>query len=248
MSGLGRAGGFPHHQRVVAQYARACAISRAKRSSTIFSPAALRARDEAGRRTSRTDGDPPQDRAGYLARRAGCHGRDGSEARHRCAQRSRTPRSRDPAACRRRRSPRRPAGSRASPSSCRRRSSWPKPSCGPGTRIPLIGVGGIDSAVTAWAKIRAGASLLQLYSALVYKGPGLIGGIKTDFSRRCGRPASLRSRMPSVGTQPQSPRENSEVQLWNAFRVRSLDSKACPRPRTARNIRKAIHRPVFPIP
>jgi dihydroorotate dehydrogenase len=47
-----------------------------------------------------------------------------------------------------------------------------------GTSIPLIGVGGIDSAVTAWAKIRAGASLVQLYSALVYKGPGLIGGIK----------------------------------------------------------------------
>jgi dihydroorotate dehydrogenase len=45
-------------------------------------------------------------------------------------------------------------------------------------RIPLIGVGGVDSAETAWAKIRAGASLIQLYSAMIYKGPGLIGEIK----------------------------------------------------------------------
>jgi dihydroorotate dehydrogenase len=41
-------------------------------------------------------------------------------------------------------------------------------------RIPLIGVGGVSSAETAWAKICAGASLVQLYSALVYKGPALV--------------------------------------------------------------------------
>ncbi|MEE1657429.1 quinone-dependent dihydroorotate dehydrogenase [Microvirga sp. CF3062] len=45
-------------------------------------------------------------------------------------------------------------------------------------KIPLIGVGGVDSAETAWAKIRAGASLVQFYSAMVYKGPGLVGAIK----------------------------------------------------------------------
>ena len=38
-------------------------------------------------------------------------------------------------------------------------------------QIPLIGVGGVDSAEAAWTKIRAGASLVQLYSAMVYKGP-----------------------------------------------------------------------------
>lgn len=43
--------------------------------------------------------------------------------------------------------------------------------------IPLIGVGGIDSAETAYAKIRAGASALQLYSALVYGGFSLVGDI-----------------------------------------------------------------------
>ena len=42
-----------------------------------------------------------------------------------------------------------------------------------GGAIPLIGVGGIASAEDAWARIRAGASLVQLYSAMVYQGPGL---------------------------------------------------------------------------
>lgn len=42
-----------------------------------------------------------------------------------------------------------------------------------GGAIPLIGVGGIASAQDAWARIRAGASLVQLYSAMVYAGPGL---------------------------------------------------------------------------
>ncbi|URW74515.1 quinone-dependent dihydroorotate dehydrogenase [Sphingomonas donggukensis] len=42
-----------------------------------------------------------------------------------------------------------------------------------GAALPLISVGGIDSAEEAYARIRAGASLVQLYSALVYEGPGL---------------------------------------------------------------------------
>ncbi|GJD62553.1 quinone-dependent dihydroorotate dehydrogenase [Methylobacterium frigidaeris] len=53
-----------------------------------------------------------------------------------------------------------------------------------GTDLPLIGVGGVDSAEAAWTKIRAGASLVQLYSALVYAGPGLIGEIKAGLVRR----------------------------------------------------------------
>ena len=54
-------------------------------------------------------------------------------------------------------------------------------------RIPLVGVGGVDSAAAAWTKIRAGASLVQLYSALVYKGPGLIGEIKEGLLREFER-------------------------------------------------------------
>jgi dihydroorotate dehydrogenase len=45
-------------------------------------------------------------------------------------------------------------------------------------RIPLIGIGGIDSGEGAIAKIEAGARLLQLYTGLVFEGPRLIGGLK----------------------------------------------------------------------
>jgi dihydroorotate dehydrogenase len=41
-------------------------------------------------------------------------------------------------------------------------------------RIPLIGVGGIESGADAYQRIRAGASLIQVYSALIYQGPGLV--------------------------------------------------------------------------
>jgi dihydroorotate dehydrogenase len=49
--------------------------------------------------------------------------------------------------------------------------------------FPLIGVGGIDSGPAAVAKMRAGAALLQLYSALVYRGISLLAGIKTDLAK-----------------------------------------------------------------
>ena len=51
-------------------------------------------------------------------------------------------------------------------------------------RLPLIGVGGIGSGEDAYVRIRAGASAVQLYSALIYEGPGLIGRIKRDLAAR----------------------------------------------------------------
>ena len=48
--------------------------------------------------------------------------------------------------------------------------------------FPLIGVGGIDTGGAALTKIRAGASLIQLYSSLVYKGLGLVDSIKSDLA------------------------------------------------------------------
>ncbi len=48
-------------------------------------------------------------------------------------------------------------------------------------QFPLVGVGGIEDAATALAKIEAGATLLQLYSALAFKGPALIGEIKAGL-------------------------------------------------------------------
>jgi dihydroorotate dehydrogenase len=52
------------------------------------------------------------------------------------------------------------------------------------SKIPLIGVGGVSDVETAWAKIRAGASLIQIYSALVYKGPALVSDICAGLERK----------------------------------------------------------------
>ena len=56
-------------------------------------------------------------------------------------------------------------------------------------KLPLVGVGGIASAEQAYAKIKAGASLVQLYSAMIYEGPGLVTRINrglADLLRRDG--------------------------------------------------------------
>jgi dihydroorotate dehydrogenase len=57
--------------------------------------------------------------------------------------------------------------------------------------FPLIGVGGIDSGATALAKIKAGADLVQLYSALVYRGLGLVGEIKSELLGALSRGGKL---------------------------------------------------------
>ena len=51
-------------------------------------------------------------------------------------------------------------------------------------RLPLIAVGGIDSGAEAYDRIRMGASAVQLYSALVYRGPSLVSEIKRDLMAR----------------------------------------------------------------
>lgn len=51
-----------------------------------------------------------------------------------------------------------------------------------GGAIPLIGIGGIDSPAAALAKIEAGATLIQLYTGLIYEGAGLIGRIKAQLA------------------------------------------------------------------
>jgi len=56
-----------------------------------------------------------------------------------------------------------------------------------GGAMPLISAGGIDSADEAYARIRAGASLVQLYSALVYRGPGLAQRITHGLAKALER-------------------------------------------------------------
>jgi dihydroorotate dehydrogenase len=56
-----------------------------------------------------------------------------------------------------------------------------------GGSIPLIGVGGIGNADDAWQRIRAGASLIQLYTAMVYEGPGIAMRIARGLAERLAR-------------------------------------------------------------
>ena len=67
-----------------------------------------------------------------------------------------------------------------------------------GGRIPLIGVGGVASGRDAYAKIRAGASLVQLYTALALQGPPLLAEIKADLARLL-RSDGFRSVAEAVG-------------------------------------------------
>jgi dihydroorotate dehydrogenase len=67
-----------------------------------------------------------------------------------------------------------------------------------GGKLPLIGVGGIDSGATALTKIEAGASLLQLYTGLVFEGPSLIGRIKQALVQAIEQ-ASGTSLAPLIG-------------------------------------------------
>jgi len=64
--------------------------------------------------------------------------------------------------------------------------------------VPLIGVGGVTCGETAYRKLRAGASLIQLYSALTFQGPGLITRIKRDLAA-CLRRDGLSSPAEAIG-------------------------------------------------
>lgn len=72
-----------------------------------------------------------------------------------------------------------------------------------GGKIPLIGVGGVDSGAAAYEKILAGASLVQLYSALIYQGPALIGRIKLELANSLARDG-YNSLAEAIGQQAQT--------------------------------------------
>ncbi len=70
--------------------------------------------------------------------------------------------------------------------------------------IPIIAVGGIDSAETAYANIRAGASLVQLYSGLVYRGLGVVKRINKGLVRLL-RQDGFESIRDAIGVDSQLP-------------------------------------------
>ena len=65
--------------------------------------------------------------------------------------------------------------------------------------LPIIGVGGIFNVEDAWEKITAGASLVQLYTGLVYEGPGVVKQIVSGLRQRLEE-SGLRSLKEAVGT------------------------------------------------
>ena len=69
-----------------------------------------------------------------------------------------------------------------------------------GGQLPLIGVGGIATADDAWQRICAGASLIQLYTAMVYEGPGIAMRIARGLARRLER-AGFASIAEAVGSE-----------------------------------------------
>jgi len=69
-----------------------------------------------------------------------------------------------------------------------------------GGQIPLVAAGGIGSGEDAFERIRAGASLVQLYSALVYRGPGLARAIVRDLKALLARDGFARLT-DAIGTE-----------------------------------------------
>ena len=61
-----------------------------------------------------------------------------------------------------------------------------------GPLMPLIGAGGVDSAETALAKIEAGADLVQLYTGMIYQGPGLAAKILRGLSKAVAKAGARR--------------------------------------------------------
>jgi dihydroorotate dehydrogenase len=67
-------------------------------------------------------------------------------------------------------------------------------------RVPIVGCGGVMSAEGAYAKIRAGASLVQVYTGLIYEGPGFVRRLNDGLTRLLARDG-FRSVAEAVGTE-----------------------------------------------
>jgi dihydroorotate dehydrogenase len=81
-----------------------------------------------------------------------------------------------------------------------------------GGRIPIIGCGGVASGRDAYAKIRAGASLVQLYTALVYQGPGVVARTKRELAD-CLRADGFAAVADAVGTDARDSRHGPPGQV-----------------------------------
>ncbi|MGA1265163.1 MAG: dihydroorotate dehydrogenase (quinone), partial [Prochlorothrix sp.] len=71
-------------------------------------------------------------------------------------------------------------------------------------QVPIIGVGGVANAAQAWAKISAGASLVQLYTAWIYGGPGLLRQMLQGLGQRLDR-LGMATIQEAIGSQEPDP-------------------------------------------
>ena len=84
--------------------------------------------------------------------------------------------------------------------------------------VPIIGVGGISNAQEAYDKIRAGASLVQVYSALVYEGPGLANRINKELAELLKKDG-FKSLEQAIGAD--NPPQNKETGDHHAEQAKS---------------------------
>ncbi len=87
-------------------------------------------------------------------------------------------------------------------------------------QFPLLGIGGVEDAATAFAKIEAGASLIELYSALVFKGPRLVEEIKRG----------LLAKLKAAGLQRLDAARGTAAQDWAEGRITGANLKCVPSP------------------
>lgn len=88
-----------------------------------------------------------------------------------------------------------------------------------GPAFPLIGVGGVDSGETAWAKFAAGANLIQLYTGVIYRGPSLVREI-CDY---------LTDRLAAEGYSSISDIVGIDADAWAALPVPALTPRTAAR-------------------
>ncbi|MDH3195644.1 MAG: quinone-dependent dihydroorotate dehydrogenase [Hyphomicrobiales bacterium] len=119
-----------------------------------------------------------------------------------------------------------------------------------GDRLVLIGVGGVDGAGTAWAKIAAGADLIQLYTGMIYQGPSLPERIKAGLIDRLeGRNFSHISQARGIETERWAAAWPRQVETPGApaspkvSGSRTRKRKRSEKPRTPKKTSSAAHRP-----
>jgi dihydroorotate dehydrogenase len=87
-------------------------------------------------------------------------------------------------------------------------------------QFPLIGIGGIEDAATAFAKIEAGATLIELYSALVFQGPSLVAEIKRG----------LLDKMDAAGPHRLDAARGTAAEDWAEGKISSADLRSVANP------------------